>query len=66
VRITFKETVALVDGGRAVRLHDTRNGFGGAESDWSIVRSFQGWICNYCNATRMTKNMLILGFFNVM
>ena len=38
MRISFIETVALVDGGRAVRLHDTRKGFGSAESDWSIVR----------------------------
>ena len=38
MRISFIETVVLVDGGRTVRLHDTRKGFGGAESDWSILR----------------------------
>ena len=34
----FEETVALINGGRAVRLHDTRKGIGGAEWYRLIVR----------------------------
>jgi len=38
VRISFIETVVLVDSGRTVRLDNAREGFECAESVWSIVR----------------------------